>query len=181
MIFILLDEVESILTEREITLSKANPVDAFRGVNEVIKNLDELATKFQKTFFLATSNLVNAVDKAFVDRTDRIFFVDFPTYNARFQILREVFITVNSAFNSRLDVCDREFPKLVYITQGLSGRQLRKLIIETISSSDSLSVDPSRIQINDLIKAVMNLKKSYAEWTSANQRGFTHGGNSFGG
>jgi SpoVK/Ycf46/Vps4 family AAA+-type ATPase len=168
--FILFDEVESILTERQLTLSKANPVDAFRGVNEVLKGMDELSTKFQKTFCLATSNLLVAVDKAFVDRTDRVFFVDLPNYGARFQLLKEVCETTNKTLYAKLDVYCRKFRKLVYVTENLSGRQLRKLPIETISSSDKLSRDPSRIKIDDMIKAAENLKRNTLEKYSRNSK-----------
>jgi len=158
IVFILFDEVESILTEREITLSNANPVDAFRGVNEVLKSIDELSLKSPKTFYFATSNLLSAVDKAFVDRTDRIFFVDFPNYSARFQILRDVCETTNKAFSASINMNCSKFRKLVYVTQGLSGRQLRKLVLETVTSSDVLYQEPFKIQIDDLISVALRLK-----------------------
>lgn len=158
--FILFDEVESILTERSLTLSDANPVDVFRGVNEVLKEIDHLSHNFPKIFIFATSNMLSAVDKAFIDRADRTFYVGYPDKLARYNILKHVCESVNKNLSANLETNCDGFKKLVNITKNVSGRQLRKLPIEAMSSSDKLCLEPGNIQINDLIKAAKDLRDS---------------------
>lgn len=160
IVFILLDEVESILIDRKLTLSNANPVDAFRGVNEVLKEIDDLALNYPKVFCFATSNFLSAVDGAFIDRLDKIFCIDLPDDDARSSILKELFETMNKNFSSNLDSECKYFKDLVWLTNGFSGRQLRKLIVDSMSSSDLLVSDPSKISFNDLFKATNNIIES---------------------
>src|SRR5579883_386710 len=72
----LIDEVESLLTNRTMTLNDANPVDVFRAVNAVFQQIDRLAER-PNIYIFATSNLPRAIDRAFFDRADMLFFVDF--------------------------------------------------------------------------------------------------------
>jgi len=159
VVFVLFDEVESVLTDRTRTLSAANPVDAFRGVNEVLKGIDNLSLNYSKVFFFATSNLLSTVDKAFLDRTDRAFYIGLPDYSARTYILCDLCEVLNKNFSSNLDTSCNSFRELVHVTEEFSGRQLRKLPAETISSSEELCKDPSKIRIDDLIRAAKDLKK----------------------
>jgi SpoVK/Ycf46/Vps4 family AAA+-type ATPase len=160
IVFILLDEVESVLTERKFMLEPNNPVDAVRGVNKVLKEIDNLSLHYSKVFFLATSNLPYAVDKAFVDRADRVFYIGLPKTGARACILKDLCGTMNERISSSLDASSGQFTELVCMTKGLSGRAIRKLPVDAISSSDELSKDPSKIRLDDLVRAAQNLRES---------------------
>jgi SpoVK/Ycf46/Vps4 family AAA+-type ATPase len=160
VVFVLFDEVESVLTDRTLTLSDSNPADVFRGVNEVLKGIDSISLNHSKVFFFATSNLLSAVDRAFVDRTDRTFYIDLPNYRARTYILKDLCETINKSFSSDLDVDSDQFKRLACATEGFSGRQLRKLPVETISTSDELCKEPSKIRLDDLVRTAQNLKES---------------------
>jgi SpoVK/Ycf46/Vps4 family AAA+-type ATPase len=160
IVFNLFDEIESILTNRALTLSDANPVDAFRGVNEVLKWIDELSLNYPKVFCFGTSNLLSGVDEAFVDRTDRTFYIGFPNCSARAYILKDLCETLNKSLSSSLDTSCDQFRELVHVTDGFSGRKLRKLPADAISSSDELSKEPSKIRLDDLVRAAQNLKES---------------------
>src|SRR5262249_16668424 len=56
----LIDEVESLLTNRALTLNDSNPVDVFRGVNTMLQQIDQIAER-HNVFTIATSNLPKAI------------------------------------------------------------------------------------------------------------------------
>ena len=64
---VLIDEVESLAASRGG--GGADPGDALRAVNALLTRVDALAS-VPGVLVLATSNLVGAIDAAFVDRAD---------------------------------------------------------------------------------------------------------------
>jgi len=69
LVFILLDEVESLAAARKASLSGSEPSDSIRVVNSLLTQIDALKTK-KNVMVLTTSNLTDAIDVAFVDRAD---------------------------------------------------------------------------------------------------------------
>ncbi|KAK3267849.1 hypothetical protein CYMTET_23618, partial [Cymbomonas tetramitiformis] len=69
LIFVLIDEVESLTAARKGALSGAEPSDAIRVVNALLTQLDALNAR-PNVMFLCTTNLTEAIDIAFVDRAD---------------------------------------------------------------------------------------------------------------
>lgn len=77
-VFLLIDEVETIATSR-INLSNKNETsDSVRVVNSLLTHLDKLK-RYPNFLVLATSNLLETLDTAFVDRADGVFFIGNPT------------------------------------------------------------------------------------------------------
>ena len=74
-IFVLIDEVESLTMSR--TESKNEPSDGLRVVNALLTQIDQLK-KFRNVLVLATSNLRNRIDDAFLDRADVSYEVGLP-------------------------------------------------------------------------------------------------------
>mmetsp|Transcript_5530 Transcript_5530/g.13843 ORF Transcript_5530/g.13843 Transcript_5530/m.13843 type:complete len:688 (-) Transcript_5530:569-2632(-) len=69
--FVLLDEVESLCMSRQHCLStRAEPSDSVRAVNAVLTQIDRAASHHPNVFLLATSNLKDSLDPAFLDRCD---------------------------------------------------------------------------------------------------------------
>lgn len=66
---ILIDEVESLASARQSALSGTEPGDAIRVVNAVLTQLDALRYR-QNVLVMATSNVTEAIDLAFIDRAD---------------------------------------------------------------------------------------------------------------
>jgi len=84
--FILIDEVESLAAARKCALSGAEPSDAIRVVNALLTQLDSLR-RFRNVFVMATSNITEAIDIAFIDRADLKLYIGPPSLTARCEIL----------------------------------------------------------------------------------------------
>ena len=87
-VVLLIDEVESLTASRSARGSE--PSDSLRVVNAVLTQLDSLS-QHPNVLVLATSNLSDAIDGAFIDRADLKLFIGPPGLRARFEILRSCF------------------------------------------------------------------------------------------
>lgn len=85
---LLIDEVETIASCRTKLINNNESNESVRVVNCLLTNLDKLK-KFDNFIVLATSNYLDTLDSAFVDRADRIFYVTKPSMEA----LRKILIT----------------------------------------------------------------------------------------
>ncbi|KZS97522.1 P-loop containing nucleoside triphosphate hydrolase protein [Sistotremastrum niveocremeum HHB9708] len=86
-VIVLIDEVESLTAARAGAMAGNEPSDALRVVNALLTQLDKLKHK-KNVLVMATSNLVKAIDSAFVDRADIVQFIDLPGRDAVFKILQ---------------------------------------------------------------------------------------------
>lgn len=159
--FCILDEAESLLTRRD-TLSGSDPSDVFKSVNLVLRELDELVD-MPNVFVVATSNITQALDSAFMDRTDRNFFIGYPDIEARSRILRDSFEEMNSKVKTKLKMEGQQFEELVYKTQGLSGRGIRKLVLKAYMKSQQAAENPSKLGIEEILKAAQDRGGKHAE------------------
>ncbi|KAK4726918.1 hypothetical protein R3W88_031835 [Solanum pinnatisectum] len=87
LVFVLIDEVESLAAARKAALSGSEPSDSIRVVNALLTQLDKLKSA-SNVIILTTSNITAAIDIAFVDRADIKAYVGPPTLQARYEILR---------------------------------------------------------------------------------------------
>lgn len=87
LVFVVIDEVESLTAARKAAISGSEPSDAVRAVNALLTQLDQLRTR-PNVLVLTTSNLVEAIDAAFVDRADIKAFIGPPGEAGRYSILR---------------------------------------------------------------------------------------------
>lgn len=83
---LLIDEVEAIAFSRSDLLQKNESTDGVRVVSTLLTQLDRLK-KYNNLIVLATSNLLESLDPAFVDRTDGVFFIGNPSRNGISKIL----------------------------------------------------------------------------------------------
>lgn len=86
LVCVLVDEIESIAFSRD-KISSNEPSDSIRVVNAVLTQLDRLR-RFSNVFILATSNLTDSIDTAFLDRADFIQYIGNPTEEAIYEIYR---------------------------------------------------------------------------------------------
>lgn len=159
LVFLLIDEVESLATARQAALSGSEPSDSIRVVNALLTQLDKLKS-WPNVVVLTTSNVTGAIDIAFVDRADIKAYVGPPSLWARYEILRSCVkelcrvglltskwqcenkelivgyaglnqcLSLSSAFSGELSynvAISRSLLASAQITEGLSGRTLRKL------------------------------------------------------
>lgn len=87
MVFILIDEVESITSSRSASAASAEPGDAVRAVNAVLTSLDALRRR-SNVLILCTSNMLSTLDEAFIDRVDLHIYIGPPSFAARYDIIR---------------------------------------------------------------------------------------------
>ncbi|RHZ65692.1 putative pachytene checkpoint component Pch2 [Aspergillus thermomutatus] len=66
---VFVDEIETLAARRERALSGKEPFDAVRAVNALLTGLDRLK-QHHNVVVICTSNLVTALDQAFLDRVD---------------------------------------------------------------------------------------------------------------
>ncbi|KAJ3564356.1 hypothetical protein NP233_g8351 [Leucocoprinus birnbaumii] len=86
-VVVLIDEVESLTAARAGAMAGTEPSDGLRVVNALLTQLDKLKHR-KNVLIMSTSNLVNAIDSAFVDRADIVQFIDLPTREAIYEVLR---------------------------------------------------------------------------------------------
>jgi len=87
LIFVLVDEVESLAAARGAAAGNGEPSDAIRAVNALLTQLDQLRS-YNNCMVLTTSNLTGNIDVAFVDRADIKAYIGPPTPKARYEMLR---------------------------------------------------------------------------------------------
>lgn len=155
LVFVLIDEVESLAAARKAALSGSEPSDSIRVVNALLTQLDKLKSS-PNVIIMTTSNITAAIDIAFVDRADIKAYVGPPTLEARYEILRScvqellrtgiinnlqddpVEILTFRSFKEKLQSCEmqaaqasvalsRQLFEAAEACEGLSGRSLRKL------------------------------------------------------
>ncbi|TQB74400.1 hypothetical protein MPDQ_004893 [Monascus purpureus] len=66
---VFVDEIETLAARREQMISGSEPFDAVRAVNALLTGLDRLR-RYPNIVVVCTSNLVGALDAAFLDRVD---------------------------------------------------------------------------------------------------------------
>ncbi|KAI5848703.1 P-loop containing nucleoside triphosphate hydrolase protein [Morchella snyderi] len=86
-VVVLIDEVESLTSARKGAATGNEPSDSLRVVNALLTALDKLRFK-NNVIVLTTSNLLEAMDPAFLDRVDIKQYVGAPKTQAVYTILR---------------------------------------------------------------------------------------------
>ncbi|CAF2093838.1 unnamed protein product [Rotaria magnacalcarata] len=129
-VIILIDEIESLSISRISSLSSNEPSDMLRVVNTLLTQIDRLKS-FSNILILTTSNLIEIIDQALIDRSDLILFIGPPSIKTTFHIYRACFqelIEKNLIYSScQSDELKDKLWNLAKLSQGLSGRTLRKL------------------------------------------------------
>ncbi|NXP36635.1 PCH2 protein, partial [Leiothrix lutea] len=146
LVFVLIDEVESLTAARSAFKAGTEPSDAIRVVNAVLTQIDQIK-RYPNVVILTTSNITEKIDMAFVDRADIKQYIGPPSTAAIFRIylscleelmkcqiiyprqqlltLRELEMIGFMENNvSRLSLVLKEISRK---SEGLGGRVLRKL------------------------------------------------------
>lgn len=156
---VLLDEVETLVSDRSKLSLEANPVDVHRATDAALVQLDHLATEFPQLLFVATSNFPQAIDAAFVSRADFVLTVPLPNEQAVREILAATLTGLGDLYPAvkRLPG-DPAFAQVVAASKGLDGRQLRKLVASACTLDKHTALDPGRLTINDLLRAAAHVQ-----------------------
>ena len=170
-LIVLIDEIESLSLSRTSTLSSNEPSDMLRVVNTLLTQIDRLKS-FSNVLILTTSNLIEIIDQALIDRSDLILFIGPPSiptivhiYNACFQELIQ-----KNLLHSQIDSqqFQQNISQLAKLSQGLSGRTLRKLPLIAFSHIQQFD---QFILVQQLFKAIqqqLNILKTTKDYLQKN-------------
>ncbi|XP_063160348.1 pachytene checkpoint protein 2 homolog [Candoia aspera] len=146
LIFVLIDEVESLTAARNAFRAGTEPSDAIRVVNAVLTQIDQIK-RYPNVVILTTSNITEKIDIAFVDRADIKQYIGLPSPAAIFKIYHsclEELMKCQIIYPRQQLLTLRELEMIGYLendvsklslllkdisrkSEGLSGRILRKL------------------------------------------------------
>jgi SpoVK/Ycf46/Vps4 family AAA+-type ATPase len=157
---VLIDEVETLATDRARLSMEANPVDVHRAVDAALVGLDRLARRHDNLVIIATSNFAEAIDPALASRADLVQHLPLPDATARAAILQHTLQAVAAVFPGASGVLDSpEFAEAVVAAEGLDGRQLRKAVAAACSINAAGQADPNRLTGSDLLAAIAEAKE----------------------
>ncbi len=142
-----LDEIDSLLTSREITSGGRDPVDVMRATEAALRGLDYLAANHDNVLLIATSNFEAALDEAVLDRLDLSVKVGLPDADAAARILADTLSELPA-----VEIDSAQIADIAGQTGGLSGRAIRKLVLEALVTR---SADPETPLTADDIGAVL--------------------------
>ncbi|EDN06744.1 predicted protein [Histoplasma mississippiense (nom. inval.)] len=91
---VFIDEAETLIAKREQSVHGNEPFDAMRAVNALLTALDRLRHR-QNVVVLCTSNLITALDSAFLDRVDIKQFMPNPSSRVIYEIFRSCLENLN--------------------------------------------------------------------------------------
>lgn len=146
---VLLDEVEALAVSRSRASLETNPVDVHRATDAVLAGIDHVARRWPNVTFVATTNYRSGVDQAFLSRADLIEEVGMPTAEAIRTILADTIREVTG--KDGLDPAALAALAATCAERGIDARQVRKLVLRTICANRELALDPSRIELADVL------------------------------
>lgn len=152
---VLIDEVETLLTDRAALSMDANPVDVHRAVDAALTGLDRLAREHPRTVVLATSNFPQALDGALASRADLSVHFPLPDLAARRAILEKTCQALAAAFPGAQGLADgASLDAAAAAGDGLDGRQLKKAVAGACAVDPGALGDPDSVTPADLLVAV---------------------------
>jgi pachytene checkpoint protein 2 len=158
-LIVLLDEVETLVSDRSKMSMEANPVDVHRATDAMLAGLDNLAARFPQLLFIATSNFEGALDPAFISRADLVLRIEKPSREACEAILKDTLNAIGEKWkNVKKLNSDVKFEKVIDAAEGLDGRQIRKAVLSALTQNIDTVLDPGLLTIQQLLKAMKQSK-----------------------
>lgn len=145
-IVVLIDEIDSLATDRTHTSSGRDPIDVSRATEAALRGIDFLMTEVSNVVVLATSNFESLIDDAFIDRCDILIEIPLPDAEIVAIILRDSLETVTHTLS------DADITEVSESLVGLSGRAIRKLVIDALIKRYKDFSEP--IDKNDVLQAL---------------------------
>lgn len=155
MVFVLIDEVESLGMSRDASTSRGDPADSIRAVNALLTQIDRIRRR-ANVIVLCTSNMEDCLDRALLDRADVVKHVGQPSANALYSILAKCIeelirigvVVSGERIPSIRELRDgdgqcsagHELLELAKLAQGISGRSIRQVPALAWSKADEDAV-----------------------------------------
>lgn len=162
VVIVLLDEVETLVADRQKLSLEANPIDIHRATDAALAGLDMLTRQNPNVLIIATTNFREALDKALLSRADLIEYIGNPNAIARDAIIREV-ITSLAAHYPSMSGLMVQAAQFVKESDGLDGRQLRKAMLAAMASSIEVAKDPNKVSAQQVVAALKAARQAQGE------------------
>ncbi|MEV1013042.1 AAA family ATPase [Micromonospora sp. NPDC049801] len=152
---VVLDEVESMAVARSAASLAANPADVHRATDAVLTALDRNAQRHPHLFVVATSNFTDALDEAFLSRSDAAILVPLPNQPALLAILRSTLIRLGEQYPKLRNLADdARLGTVADRALGLDGRRTRKTVFQALARRLDTVLDPERLTLDDLADTI---------------------------
>jgi SpoVK/Ycf46/Vps4 family AAA+-type ATPase len=152
--------VETILADRTKLSLQANPIDVHRATDAALVQLDRLASSYHNLLLVATSNFPEAIDAAFISRTDLLLTMPMPNASACREILEDTVRGMVTAFPSlKKLLSDSDLEAAAKACVGLDGRQIRKLVAAACTFDKRVAADPSKLTAKAILMAAERVQK----------------------
>jgi len=122
-----IDEVDSLVTSRDLAAGGRDPVDVLRATEAALRGIDYLASTVKNLLIVATSNFESALDGALLDRLDLAIEIGLPDVETITEILMDTLTELPAA-----SVGVEEARDLASSLVGHSGRNIRKIVLEAL-------------------------------------------------
>jgi len=159
---ILLDEIETLASDRQKLSLEANPIDVHRATDAVLAGMDRLTREHKNVLLIGTSNFPKALDRAVISRADLIEDIGLPNEDARREIILDTLHGIASVWK-QVGALESEAARLAKTADGLDGRAIRKAIfagaasdIETAQNLNKLT----RAQIEVAFRRSLDAQKA---------------------
>ena len=159
---VLLDEVETIVADRQRLSLEANPIDVHRATDAALAGVDALTRSHKNTLIIATTNFEDAVDRAFLSRADWIERIGPPNAEARATIFDEMIDAFANEW-PKLAALKKRVPKFVELTDGLDGRRIRKALLAAFAARIEIARDPSLLTAEHVITTLSTVASEAKE------------------
>jgi SpoVK/Ycf46/Vps4 family AAA+-type ATPase len=159
---VLLDEVETIVADRQRLSLEANPIDVHRATDAALAGVDALTRSHKNTLIIATTNFEDAVDRAFLSRADWIERIGPPNAEARATIFDEMIDAFANEW-PKLAALKKRVPKFVELTDGLDGRRIRKALLAAFAAKIEIARDPSLLTAEHVITTLATVASEAKE------------------
>jgi SpoVK/Ycf46/Vps4 family AAA+-type ATPase len=152
---VLVDEVDSFAVRRDLASFDTNPVDVQRATDAVLTGIEQLAAARPGTVVVTTTNLLPAVDPAFISRSDLVIELGLPARPARIQIIAAALGDLARHWPALRELADSPglHAELGDLTDGWDGRRLRKLPLSALGADPVLARNPEQLTAGHLLGA----------------------------
>jgi AAA+ superfamily predicted ATPase len=166
---LLLDEVETLAFSRSEASTETNPVDVHRATDAVLAGIDRLGRECPTLITVATTNFSLTVDAAFLSRADCVIEIELPGAAAIELILRDTIEALvahaGAEAGSPLTKIpeDPKLGEIAALLVGFDGRQIRKFVIDALTTESDLAIAPERLGAATLVAHAERASAQLAE------------------
>lgn len=163
---VLVDEVEALAVRRGAASFETNPVDVFRATDALLAGLDRLRDQRPGTLMLATTNFPQALDEAFLSRSDLTVHTTLPDEPTVALVVADTLRLLADqwpglrALATDLDLHRRVAAEL----SGCDGRRIRKAVHGALTLRVEVAEHPELLTREDILASARSVS---AKWQTA--------------